>query len=281
MPAQKIKSFYSIGEASKLLGVSIQTLRRWTKSGKILFTTTEGGFRRFSHDELSKIKKFGIPKLPVLTSKEAEQELGISFASLKRLTEKGKISFVKVANRFFFPKDELDSHLNAYNHSIFPHEFIHVGLIFLSLILVLYLLTLTKIPTGQKVLSVANRLPRPIVGAITTFIAPLSPQLAAEIQSRLKPAELLRAQNEQQVFQNIDLSDGLIGASGNQGETGPTGPTGASGISGPTGATGPTGEEGSLGSSGTTGPSGPTGSTGGTGSLGPQGATGGTGAAGI
>ena len=43
----------AISEASKLLGVSITTLRRWEKSGKLLSERTHSGHRRY---DLSKIK---------------------------------------------------------------------------------------------------------------------------------------------------------------------------------------------------------------------------------
>lgn len=49
---------YNIGirEASKLMGVTTATLRRWEKSGKITSNRTEGGHRRYSSSELLKNK---------------------------------------------------------------------------------------------------------------------------------------------------------------------------------------------------------------------------------
>ena len=44
-----------IGEAAKLLGVSIQTLRRWDAAGKLQPTVTPGGTRLYSREQLSKI----------------------------------------------------------------------------------------------------------------------------------------------------------------------------------------------------------------------------------
>ena len=46
--------FLSIGEASKILGVSVGTLRRWEKEGRIASVSTEGGHRRF---DISAIQK--------------------------------------------------------------------------------------------------------------------------------------------------------------------------------------------------------------------------------
>ena len=47
----------SIKEASEFLGVSIDTLRRWERTGKITSLRTEGGHRRYEKKELIKFKK--------------------------------------------------------------------------------------------------------------------------------------------------------------------------------------------------------------------------------
>ncbi len=44
--------FLSIGEASEYLGVSIDTLRRWEKKGKIISYRSPGGHRYFKKNEL-------------------------------------------------------------------------------------------------------------------------------------------------------------------------------------------------------------------------------------
>ena len=43
----------SIGEAAKVLGVSITTLRRWEASGRLVADRTAGGHRRY---DLAKLK---------------------------------------------------------------------------------------------------------------------------------------------------------------------------------------------------------------------------------
>lgn len=48
---------YTIKEASDILGVSISTLRRWEKEGKITSSKTNGGHRRYSIEDLSKYNK--------------------------------------------------------------------------------------------------------------------------------------------------------------------------------------------------------------------------------
>lgn len=52
---QRLDDLLQIGEAAKLKGVSIDTLRRWEKSGKIQSVRTEGGHRRYRVADLLKI----------------------------------------------------------------------------------------------------------------------------------------------------------------------------------------------------------------------------------
>ena len=46
----------SIKEASEFLGVSIDTLRRWERTGKITSLRTEGGHRRYEKKKYKKTK---------------------------------------------------------------------------------------------------------------------------------------------------------------------------------------------------------------------------------
>ena len=46
---------YRIGEAAGLLGVRVETLRRWEGEGKIRVTRTEGGQRRVSPEEVARL----------------------------------------------------------------------------------------------------------------------------------------------------------------------------------------------------------------------------------
>ena len=41
-----------IGEAAKLLGVSVETIRRWDTAGKLASVRTLGGQRRFSRADI-------------------------------------------------------------------------------------------------------------------------------------------------------------------------------------------------------------------------------------
>lgn len=51
------KSMVKIGAAAKILGVSIMTLRRWDKKGKLRATVTPGGTRLYSQEEINLFKK--------------------------------------------------------------------------------------------------------------------------------------------------------------------------------------------------------------------------------
>ena len=42
----------SIGEAARVLGVAVDTLRRWERKGKITATRTLGGQRRFARSDV-------------------------------------------------------------------------------------------------------------------------------------------------------------------------------------------------------------------------------------
>jgi len=50
------KILYSIGDASKLLGVSIETLRNWDKLGVLVPIKTVGKHRRYKQDDIDRFK---------------------------------------------------------------------------------------------------------------------------------------------------------------------------------------------------------------------------------
>lgn len=49
------EKYVSIGQASKLLGVCVETIRRWIKEGKITALTLPTKHRRFSIEEVNKL----------------------------------------------------------------------------------------------------------------------------------------------------------------------------------------------------------------------------------
>jgi putative resolvase len=46
----------TIGDTARELGVSVDTIRRWEREGKITATRTLGGQRRFSTAEINRVK---------------------------------------------------------------------------------------------------------------------------------------------------------------------------------------------------------------------------------
>ena len=86
-PAKTIKRRYvTIGDASELLGVSIDTVRRWEKAGKLESKRLDGKNRYFALDTL---EEFNHDK--PLTTSEAAKKLGISPSSVRRLASRGQL----------------------------------------------------------------------------------------------------------------------------------------------------------------------------------------------
>lgn len=48
-----------IGEAARLLGVSVDTLRRWAREGRIPVITMPSGHRKFHREDIEALKKPG------------------------------------------------------------------------------------------------------------------------------------------------------------------------------------------------------------------------------
>jgi len=85
-----------VSEAAQILGVSIDTIRRWDKKGVLHSERPNGKDRYFSLEELEKVK-FSAP----LTITEASKRLQISASTLRRLEKKG---FIKPQRVFPSPK---------------------------------------------------------------------------------------------------------------------------------------------------------------------------------
>lgn len=45
-----------IGEAARILGVSVETMRRWDRAGKLPSTRTLGGQRRYSRHDVQRAR---------------------------------------------------------------------------------------------------------------------------------------------------------------------------------------------------------------------------------
>lgn len=63
----------SIGEAAKLAGVTVETLREWEKTGKVISQRTEGGHRRYDIDQfIEPMPRKTIPYARVSSSDQKE-----------------------------------------------------------------------------------------------------------------------------------------------------------------------------------------------------------------
>ena len=51
-----MSKYYSINKFSKILGISVQTLRNWDKKGKLHpHHTSSNGYRYYSHEQLNQV----------------------------------------------------------------------------------------------------------------------------------------------------------------------------------------------------------------------------------
>lgn len=69
-----IKLLYTIGEAARLLGVAVVTLRRWSSSHMIPCVRTCGGHRRFKHEDLFPASDTGLTLLYARVSSRDQKD---------------------------------------------------------------------------------------------------------------------------------------------------------------------------------------------------------------
>src|SRR3989344_6109533 len=105
----KDKKLVSIGEAVDILGVSIDTLRRWDKNGTLKSVRPDGKNRFFPLEDIENLK-FSKP----LSIGEASKQLDLSTSTLRRLEEKGFIEPIRnKAGERLYTKDSLDRFLHS------------------------------------------------------------------------------------------------------------------------------------------------------------------------
>ncbi|MBI2020039.1 MerR family DNA-binding transcriptional regulator, partial [Candidatus Daviesbacteria bacterium] len=98
-----------ISEAALILGVSIDTVRRWDKAGLLHSERPDGKNRYFSIEELEQIK-LGQP----LSISEASKRLGISATTLRRLEKRGLLVPERnKAGERAYTKESLEKFLNS------------------------------------------------------------------------------------------------------------------------------------------------------------------------
>lgn len=98
-----------ISEAANYLGVSIDTIRRWDRSGVLHSLRPDGKNRYFYLTELERIK-FS----QQLTISQVAQKLGVSMATLRRLEKKGLVESTRDKNgERIYTQDNIDKFLQS------------------------------------------------------------------------------------------------------------------------------------------------------------------------
>jgi len=93
-----IEQHYTLKKASKILGVSVKTLQRWDKAGKIKCIRTIGGKRRIPESEIKRI--LGIKE------KENKNRKIIGYARVSSNTQKNDLKTqVKLIKSYAEKKD--------------------------------------------------------------------------------------------------------------------------------------------------------------------------------
>jgi DNA-binding transcriptional MerR regulator len=105
----KDKKFVPIGKAVQILGVSIDTVRRWDKAGILHSVRHDGKNRYFSVDELKSVKS----SKPFSIS-DAAHHLGISTTTLRRLDKRGILQPQRNQHGVrFYTHEDIDNHINS------------------------------------------------------------------------------------------------------------------------------------------------------------------------
>lgn len=102
------KTLVPISEAAKILSVSVDTLRRWDKDGKITSKRPDGKDRYFLIKELEALKR-----ARKLSISEAAEFLGISTTTLRRLDEKGIVPALREGDDRVYELPELEEFLSS------------------------------------------------------------------------------------------------------------------------------------------------------------------------
>ncbi len=91
------RTHLNITEASKFLGISKDTLRRWEKSGRIQSTRTPGGHRRYTKSTLLMAKRnvFKKSKDTLKSISETSKILGVNKDTLRRWEKTGRIQSIR------------------------------------------------------------------------------------------------------------------------------------------------------------------------------------------
>lgn len=92
-PGKAACKLVTIGEASEVLGVSISTLRRWDKTGKLKSKKTASGYRLY---DISKLK----PNATKRQTADINAMLqGLDYGEIRIVVQDGKVMFYEVTTK--------------------------------------------------------------------------------------------------------------------------------------------------------------------------------------
>ena len=95
-PLDESRRVLTVSQAAKFLKVSVDTLRRWDRSGKLTTRRSPGGNRRYSKEDLRNFKKTGTSSNDtLLTVKDAAEKLQVSPLTIRRWDNEGKIKVTR------------------------------------------------------------------------------------------------------------------------------------------------------------------------------------------
>src|SRR3989344_3204643 len=110
---EEYRDYVTVGEASSMLGVSIDTIRRWEKAGKIKAERLDGKNRYFAVDQLEEFKS-----TQTLSTSEVEKILGISSSTVRRLDSQGLLKASRdEKNRRVYNKSDVDRYKQTFETS--------------------------------------------------------------------------------------------------------------------------------------------------------------------
>ncbi len=114
---------YKIGTAAKYLGVSVDTLRRWEKAGKISVVKTSAGTRFYSKAELDKIRGRASKEDSLMIS-EAAKRIGVSVKTLRRWDKSERLVALRDGDghRIYDPRFLFKPHLLSRGYFLTRHQ---------------------------------------------------------------------------------------------------------------------------------------------------------------
>ena len=292
--------YLPIGKAATYLHISIDTLRRWEASGRIISKRLDGKNRYFLMKDLEVLNTGSL-----MTVKEASRRLNISSTMLRRLTNSGVITSTRAKNGYrMFRVLDIERYLETQQHSIEeanitnPVPVTETGPSFGARMRAVIVQTYQAIRKTNQILRISFTalvvvaccagiifggltycfLRYPVATARffhfgiresepSTRVLGASTQQAATLASTVLQLPAVATVQMLRVLQPEPVINIVL-------PTDVTQPSGGSGVAGAPGAPGSTGEKGDAGAPGAPGAPGATGATG------PAGATGAPGAAG-